>query len=206
MLSVHTRDQVLKSFVYIVFRAHGPENIICPLPLGLCVFSQSELLTSICPNGLAGIQDDTVCCAEGCDGVCGGLGCDEVPFTNGATDCCSATILDSGVSCDDGVEAPCIMVDGTYTDFPTAAPLLGATIKPTISDNIKTGAPAGGTSDVDGGSLAPILMPLTPAPEVATPPASGATSLVHVDHLVTLAAMAGGLVSILATACSVYLS
>lgn len=91
----------------------------------------ADVTPSVCPNGLAGVQDGTVCCAESCNGICGGVGCGSIAGTNGPSDCCSATILAAGVSCDDGVEAPCIMANGTYTDAPTASPVAGATVAPT---------------------------------------------------------------------------
>jgi len=82
---------------------------------------------STCTNGLAGVQDpDTdVCCPLVCGEICGGVGCGSIPFTNGASDCCSTTIIASGVSCGDGVEAPCII-----TEFPTMAPT--PTVEPTV--------------------------------------------------------------------------
>lgn len=143
------------------------------------------MLASTCPNGLAGVQDDTVCCAEACDGVCGGVGCGGIPFTNGASDCCSATILASGVSCGDGVEAPCIMVNGTYTEFPTAAPLPGATIAPTAGSRGgsfsmaptvfgQTAAPTAGSRGIDFGTGVPTAAPTT-SDEVTTEAPTAAT-------------------------------
>lgn len=75
---------------------------------------------STCANGLAGVQDGNVCCAEKCNLQCGGEGCDSIAGTNGASDCCSATILAYGVACGD--MAPCIMLPDNYlNDIPSPA-------------------------------------------------------------------------------------
>lgn len=118
----------------------------------------------MCPNGLAGVQDDTVCCAETCNGQCGGEGCGAILGTNGPSDCCSATILMSGVMCDQGVEAPCIMVNGTYTDAPAAAPInpiLGvpATPSPSVGSRAIEFSVAPTAVDMIGSSVAPTATP-----------------------------------------------
>lgn len=79
----------------------------------------AEVNSSTCPNGLAGVQDGSVCCAEACNLVCGGSGCGLIYGTAGASDCCSDYILTTGEFCEDGVVAPCIMVNGTYTPAPS---------------------------------------------------------------------------------------
>lgn len=192
-----------------------------------CQLDTPEVLASTCPNGLAGVQDGTVCCAEACDGVCGGVGCGGIPFTNGASDCCSATILASGVSCGDGVEAPCIMVNGTYTEFPTAAPLPGATIAPTAGSRGgsfsmaptvfgQTAAPTAGSRGIDFGTGVPTAAPTTSdeittgAPTTATrelgssaPTASSSTvspSTAPPTSGASSPASAGGLVTLAAMA------
>ncbi|CAM9402588.1 unnamed protein product [Laminaria digitata] len=137
-----------------------------------CMLDTPEVAPSTCPNGLAGVQDGTVCCAEACDGVCGGVGCGGIPFTNGASDCCSQTILQSGVACTDGVEAPCVMVNGTYTESPTAAPLPETTIAPTAGSRGgtfsmaptvfgQTAAPTAGSRGIDFGTEVPTASPST---------------------------------------------
>ena len=78
----------------------------------------SLLVAFTCPNGLPGVADGNICCAEACNGQCGGVGCGSIVGTNGASDCCSATIALTGVPCDDA--APCVMVDGTFTPAPVA--------------------------------------------------------------------------------------
>lgn len=132
----------------------------------------------MCPNGLPGVQDGEVCCAEAC-GQCGGAGCGAILGTNGPSDCCSANILANGVMCEQGVEAPCIMVNGTYTDAPVAAPVnpIVATPAPVASDRAidfsmaptavgaamisvaPTSAPTAGSRDLDFGTGAPSVAP-----------------------------------------------
>lgn len=71
------------------------------------------------------------------------IGSGSIVGTNGASDCCSATILASGVTCDLGVEAPCVMLNGTYTDAPAATP--------TVPSNVTAGAtpaPSAGSRDL----------------------------------------------------------
>ncbi|CBN77624.1 hypothetical protein Esi_0004_0288 [Ectocarpus siliculosus] len=110
-----------------------------------------DFVASTCPNGIAGVQDGSVCCAEECNGVCGGEGCGSIVGTNGAEDCCSSTILTTGVDCDVGVVAPCIMLNGTYTDAPMAAPTFppvaapGTTVAPGAVAT--TEAPLAGTRE-----------------------------------------------------------
>ncbi|CAM9469864.1 unnamed protein product [Sphacelaria rigidula] len=144
-----------------------------------CVLPAPEYAPSMCPNGLAGVQDGEVCCAEPC-GQCGGEGCGSILGTAGASDCCSANILADGVMCEQGVAAPCIMVNGTYTDAPAVAPvnpLVGATPAPTAGDRAidfsmaptavgaamvsvaPTGAPTTGSRDLDFGTGAPSAAP-----------------------------------------------
>ncbi|CAB1109038.1 unnamed protein product [Ectocarpus sp. CCAP 1310/34] len=116
-----------------------------------CVMDPPDFVASTCPNGLAGVQDGSVCCAEECNGVCGGEGCGSIVGTNGAEDCCSNTILATGVDCEEGVMAPCIMLNGTYTDAPMAAPTFppaaapGTTVAPGAV--AATEAPVAGTRE-----------------------------------------------------------
>lgn len=56
-----------------------------------------------------GIQSGSSCCGETC-GECGGSGCSE--RGNGAEDCCTRDILDSGILCSDTGGAPPCIVDG----------------------------------------------------------------------------------------------
>ena len=65
--------------------------------------------------------------------MCGGVGCGAIAGTNGASDCCSATIAATGQLCG---TAPCVMNNGTFTPSPVALPtalptMEGATIAPT---------------------------------------------------------------------------
>eukprot|EP00752_Nemacystus_decipiens_P010756 g9573.t1 len=108
-----------------------------------CVIDPPAFAPSMCPNGIPGVQDDTVCCAEACNLQCGGVGCGTIVGTNGAEDCCSDTILATGVPCGVGVEAPCIMQNGTYTNAPMAAPTIPprGTLAPVAAGNA-TSAPA----------------------------------------------------------------
>ena len=63
----------------------------------------------------------TVCCLETCE-FCGGAGCASIPGTT-ADDCCAGNIMDSGVYCVEGAEAPCILVNDTNTPAPTVTAL-----------------------------------------------------------------------------------
>lgn len=75
-----------------------------------------------CSNGIAGVEHEkgTVCCAKVCD-FCGGSGCG-FNASGTADDCCESNIIASGVHCDDGNEAPCILsIDSTSTN-PTSTP------------------------------------------------------------------------------------
>ena len=90
-------------------------------------------MPSTCSNGLSGVQseDGNICCAEACNGQCGGVGCGTIAGTNGALDCCSGAILASGVICDTGVESPCIIVSDISTDVPTDSPVDMIVFEPT---------------------------------------------------------------------------
>lgn len=174
-----------------------------------------------------------MCCAEACDGVCGGVGCGQIPFTNGASDCCSATILMSGVDCEVGVEAPCVMINGTYTESPTAAPIPGTTIAPTAGSRGgqfsmaptvfgQTAAPTAGSRGIDFGTGSPSAAPtnlddaMTSTP-TATPrdfgggsfapttaPVSEAPATEAPTSGASSAASAGGLVTLAAMAGGVF--
>lgn len=72
----------------------------------LCAVAASN--DSVCDNGQTGVQDpDTdVCCPLECGEFCGGDGCGTIPGVD-ASQCCAAAIMDSGVICGEGVDAPC---------------------------------------------------------------------------------------------------
>lgn len=72
-----------------------------------------SLAPSNCSNGLAGYQKDDVCCKEVCGDTCGETGCGAVNASN----CCATNIRASGVYCEDGVEAPCIIVGEPVCTF-----------------------------------------------------------------------------------------
>lgn len=73
----------------------------------------------MCSNGIAGYQNGAACCAEIC-GQCGGVGCGTIPGTGGSNNCCASSVLMSNVSCDAGVEAPCVIPN--YTPAPAGVP------------------------------------------------------------------------------------
>ncbi|CAN0227801.1 unnamed protein product [Scytosiphon promiscuus] len=68
---------------------------------------------SVCDNGQTGVQDpDTdVCCPLECGDFCGGDGCGTIPGVD-ASQCCAAAIMESGIVCGEGVDAPCTQVSG----------------------------------------------------------------------------------------------
>lgn len=170
---------------------------------------------STCPNGLAGVADASVCCSEEC-GQCGGSGCGSITGTGGPSSCCAATILASGVSCDQTGQAPCIMSPGSYTPAPVVPGQPQATVAPiatpgtmfsaaptvvgqTASPAVDTIAPSMGTL-APGATLSPSLEPAdgsrgglgsvapTGAPAEDTAGASGTSA----GRVVTVAALAGG--------------
>lgn len=184
----------------------------------------SEVVSSNCSNGLAGVEssDGTVCCAEACNGQCGGVGCGSIDGTDGATDCCSGTILMSGVSCDDSAESPCIIDNGTSTDAPTASPTGAFTVEPTVTARggefsmspttllDQTSAPTVESRNIDftaGPSVFdPTISPsmigdssTTLFPGVTMRPTSDA-SAASAGIVVMLAAMAGGMFAVFAAA------
>lgn len=138
--------------------------VLPPRPTPVCSLVPAAVTPSVCPNGLEGVADGSVCCAVECNGVCGGMGCGSIAGTNGASDCCSATILATNTPCG---EAPCVMVPGTYTDAPAAAPTMtlsplapGETLAPTVGSRdisftmaptptSQTAAPTAGSRDLD---------------------------------------------------------
>ncbi|CAM9361846.1 unnamed protein product [Ascophyllum nodosum] len=134
-----------------------------------CIIDPPEVTPSMCPNGLAGVQDGNVCCAEACNGVCGGEGCGSILGTEGSSDCCSAIILEGGVFCVDGVDAPCIMVNGTFTPAPSFT-----TAMPTITPRevMFTAAPT-----VEGQTEAPTQTPT----QIPTPTPTAAPSALNVS-------------------------
>eukprot|EP00752_Nemacystus_decipiens_P008767 g7823.t1 len=120
---------------------------LCSVTLSApCVVDPPEVTPSTCPNGIPGVADGNICCAEACNGVCGGVGCGDIAGTNGASDCCSATIAAEGVPCGD---APCVMVNGTFTPSPVAPVTMapGATMAPLAPG--ETMAPTAGSRDFE---------------------------------------------------------
>jgi len=79
-----------------------------------------------CQNGIRNPDHPTICCARSC-GVCGGKNCGKKP--GGAKDCCTESILDSGISCESS-SAPCIV-----TATPPSSP------DPTCQHGIKGSGP-----------------------------------------------------------------
>ena len=81
------------------------------------------MVPSNCSNGLNGVENamGTVCCPEWCE-FCGGTGCASIPGAEEG-DCCASSIVDSGVYCVEGEEAPCILVNDTNTPAPTVTAL-----------------------------------------------------------------------------------
>lgn len=168
----------------------------------------------MCPNGIPGVQDGSVCCAEECNLQCGGDGCGSIPGTNGESDCCSTTILASGIYCEDGVSAPCIMVNGTYveaTDAPVVADTPAPSVPGTVIDALSmapTMAPTQGSRSIDVPSTAPTMVPtFTFAPttladddmmassESPTPgPTSAAPPRAHYATVMTVVALVAGVV------------
>ncbi|CAN0526943.1 unnamed protein product, partial [Scytosiphon promiscuus] len=61
-----------------------------------------------CSNGIAGVENNsgTICCAEACNGQCGGSGCGSIAGTNGGSDCCADEVSAAGIICAAGVESP----------------------------------------------------------------------------------------------------
>jgi hypothetical protein len=57
------------------------------------------------PTCVNGIIKNNICCASSC-GQCGGSGCSSL--TGGASKCCTSTIANSGISCNNAI-APCIL-------------------------------------------------------------------------------------------------
>ncbi|CAM9694516.1 unnamed protein product [Pylaiella littoralis] len=184
-----------------------------------CVVDPPEVTPSTCPNGLDGVFDGTnVCCAEACNGVCGGTGCGDIAGTAGASDCCSADILASNVTCTDA--APCVMADGTFTPAPSAAGAVTPAPSAGSRDMAFTMAPTAGSRDLDltsvpsaapsgmTASAAPSAgsrgLDLTRAPAMApgstmAPTTSGSAS-VSAGSVVTFAAMVGGMFAVVAAA------
>lgn len=62
-------------------------------------------LDSVCSNGLAGIEAHEVCCELSC-GLCGGVGCGNVPGLSG-DQCCVSIIEETGDLCSMTGAAPC---------------------------------------------------------------------------------------------------
>eukprot|EP00903_Cladosiphon_okamuranus_P006298 g6176.t1 len=142
-----------------------------------CVVDPPPVTPSTCPNGIPGVADGNICCAEACNGVCGGVGCGVVPGTNGPSDCCSATIAATGTPCG---EAPCVMGNGTFTPSPVAPPTMapGATVAPAATagssapTTVAPAAAAAGTPAPTAGSRDfSFTMAPTAAAQTASPSA-----------------------------------
>lgn len=198
--------------------------------LACFVISHPEVVPSTCSNGLAGVlsEDGAICCAEACNGQCGGVGCGTIDGTNGASDCCLGTIIASGVNCDAGVESPCIIVSDTFTDAPTASPLDMFTFSPTVGSSggrfsvsptvsfEQTSAPTIGSRRLER-TETPTMFDSTGAPTISSRvggsisidptmvpgvsmgPTSDAAAM-SAGFVVTLAAMASGLFAVFAAA------
>jgi len=82
-------------------------GVSCDFESPPCIISEPDPIPDpTCDLGIIGFSgDDTLCCPSSCT-QCTGVGCSTFP--NIASDCCSLSILDSGVSCDDD-GAPCIV-------------------------------------------------------------------------------------------------
>ncbi|CAM9516484.1 unnamed protein product [Choristocarpus tenellus] len=161
-----------------------------------------DVVTSTCPNGFAGVAEDNVCCAEACNGQCGGAGCGTIPGTNGASDCCVDAILQTNLYCNVGIVAPCIMIDGTYTDAPTASPSLAPTMMGTVLGTMVPTTMSPGTTLAPGTTAAPTAGEGLGSGETPSPSSSDQTreidagSSLGVGILATV--VAGGMATLVA--------
>ena len=96
----------------------------------------------------------TVCCPETC-GVCDGSGCSRIPETT-ADDCCASNIIDSGMYCGPGVEAPCTLLINT-----TSAPSV-TTAAVSFHPVIHTGSPFTPIPITGSGTTGPTAVTMSP--------------------------------------------
>ncbi|CAM9635574.1 unnamed protein product [Pylaiella littoralis] len=108
-----------------------------PAPVVPDIGTAAPFAPSMCSNGLAGYQNNDICCLEAC-GICGGDGCGTIPGTGGSDSCCPSTIREAGVFCGDGVVAPCII--GGFTPSPVNPAFLG-TAAPVEQSTCSNGLP-----------------------------------------------------------------
>lgn len=69
----------------------------------------------MCTDDTEGVlsENGEVCCPLGCNGQCGGTGCSSFGAASGlgGESCCVGEIMESGVTCGGGQEAPCIVTE-----------------------------------------------------------------------------------------------
>eukprot|EP00903_Cladosiphon_okamuranus_P017296 g15937.t2 len=92
-----------------------------------------RLATSSEASACDGIQSGDACCGETC-GECGGSGCSG--RGNGAEDCCTGNILDSGILCSDTGGAPPCILDNSGSDSDAIAGNTGDAIAGSTGDAI----------------------------------------------------------------------
>ncbi|CAM9304229.1 unnamed protein product [Ectocarpus sp. 12 AP-2014] len=118
--------------------------------------------TATCSNGVAGVENEmgTVCCPIECGDFCGGEEC-----VINALLCCSSSIIDSDVYCDESDEAPCII--GSASDTPSPIAVLLPTPDTTTAPGEATAPPSNSSSG--GGTDPTTTVPPTTTPaEVAS--------------------------------------
>ncbi|CAN0159675.1 unnamed protein product, partial [Ectocarpus sp. 4 AP-2014] len=113
--------------------------------------------TATCSNGVAGVENEmgTVCCPIECGDFCGGEEC-----VINALLCCSSSIIDSAVYCDESDESPCIIGSASDTPSPVAVllPTPGTTTAPGEATAPPSNSSSGGGTD-----------PTTTVPPTTTP-------------------------------------
>ncbi|CAM9580167.1 unnamed protein product, partial [Scytosiphon promiscuus] len=83
--------------------------------LAALVLPGAVVQAQTCSNGLAGYEDNDVCCPLSC-GTCGGEGCGLL-----GDGCCTSEVKDSGEMCSTAGSAPCI-IDEDGTADPASSP------------------------------------------------------------------------------------
>ncbi|CAM9999229.1 unnamed protein product, partial [Ectocarpus sp. 12 AP-2014] len=127
-----------------------------------CFISDSGSTTATCNNGVAGVENEmgTVCCPIECGDFCGGEEC-----VINALLCCSSSIIDSNVYCDESDEAPCII--GSASDTPSPIAVLLPTPDTTTAPEEAT-APASNSSSGGGSDPTTTVPPTTTPAEVSS--------------------------------------
>lgn len=167
-------------------------DLSCDSPV--CRRSRSSLPPSpepsTCAEGLPGVANGNICCAEEC-GQCGGDGCSNVPGTEGDSECCTGAIEEAGVICGEGgAVAPCIMSSPApavtpTTPLPVSSPTpppseAPETPRPTPPPDAPTPAPVPETPAPTAGATADVGMPTaapeTPPPSATEPPSASGDS------------------------------